>query len=1064
MTPINPQNSRDGTRTFKTKEVLAVTEEHVQLPADPPVAAAQGGIDGDVAKAIGLILEDGLVNSGLNPELVAKLLRDAKALLCLHKAVWETDGDYWKPQIAELSEVYTRRALASESAPGSPTTAVDPVVFLELLERLHEIDPKETDKLTAVYRDVEQMLLDPLQCQVALDTSQGLREVAATLNSGDGQEREPSDDGPDHPLLRGHNRISGGAVRLFAGMMPLLHGLMQLYDELKQEASSHALTRLYSLNSVGVRHYDARSGWIFIVDESGKYLESIEEAAYNTGLRQFRMRIDGPGIVPHVFRTGEAFWTPHVSEVPFYEPKVSSTRSELAVPIYDPEHRLIGIYNLEANEEGAFTPAQVRELEKNVAFLVPHLLVLRELRRSSDFGTLPFHPEIHCRRFNPRLLLERFCRVVVDALTIPDAPAPSCTFWTCEPQQGRCWTLADFEYDQVFYALDTLTMNAAVARTATGPEGTIFRGTPEKLQSKNLEEELQFENLERAKRMGLEHAIIARLAGDKTLNIYFFDKRPAEAMPSDEVIRWVARQAEQLIGSFYRQRKQLALATMQCDLAQAQYGAGRFASFLQTYLRCTDSVAGSIFVRVPRSYYLLCAESTGLDGVGDPTTVKYHVLKDKHSFTCWMAEHPDPLRVNWTRLEDSHRPPDCPAESSGKSRERIVGQTPYLRRLLGKSVMLPGGTSLGCVRLVRSALSPPFTREDEELATHLCESQEAVHTFCNYGFTQSGNVTPAYHCSTRARIEQELLPQVVHEGVGQIPPVYQATVFERCERARPQYGIYAFCSKERLIPSRNLRLESHLIRSSENHPSSIILAGGDAFSRVCVPLRVWSGRQLVEAVLALDYADAADDWTNEQIREIFDWSVQLSAIWSWNTMRVPDSVFLRGGGDEEMFKSLLKHAAGRDNVAGGVRLRLKSGAEEEVYTQGPIPDELGRMKPCPDARLKRYGVELAPDGRFCRTPLMVGPARVGELECALTDEFAERLRRHVLRRSGEANTDSIIVLGDLCTLLAAVSGPWSRLVAGNLASWEATFSKADEDQCRLWTPVVGRAARPEVVP
>lgn len=70
----------------------------------------------------------------------------------------------------------------------------------------------------------------------------------------------------------------------------------------------------------------------------------------------------GPGIAAHVAATGETFYAPDVSKVPFYVVGEQETRSEVDIPL-KVRGELIGIFNVEHSEINAFSPERIRLLE-----------------------------------------------------------------------------------------------------------------------------------------------------------------------------------------------------------------------------------------------------------------------------------------------------------------------------------------------------------------------------------------------------------------------------------------------------------------------------------------------------------------------------------------------------------------------------------------------------------------------------------------------------------------------------------------------------------------------------
>lgn len=99
-------------------------------------------------------------------------------------------------------------------------------------------------------------------------------------------------------------------------------------------------------------HLEIRNGagpdWVH--ETAGKILQ------VSTGQRE--------GITAYVAATGKSFLTGDVAEEPSYHQLFATTKSELAVPVHDPEGRLVAVLNLESDHPHHFSAAESRIAEE----------------------------------------------------------------------------------------------------------------------------------------------------------------------------------------------------------------------------------------------------------------------------------------------------------------------------------------------------------------------------------------------------------------------------------------------------------------------------------------------------------------------------------------------------------------------------------------------------------------------------------------------------------------------------------------------------------------------------
>jgi hypothetical protein len=832
------------------------------------------------------------------------------------------------------------------------------------------------------------------------------------------------------------------------------------FKQLRGEARDWACERLYRLNALGVEWHHAARGWIYLADERRGVLRSLERAAFNTDRLRQELPISDNGILSRVYRRGAGeLVTPS-------EGKFSG--SVLAVPIFAPTRgKILGVYLLEADHPGAFTPAQVRELQRQVIFFTPHLIVLEGLDKADDFSTWPYHPELHRHGWSVEPLVTGFCRTVAESLRVPNTRPPACTLWIADWMKNRCWVLAAHGYDYFFLDRDTLGPNSAVARVARNHRRAIEGGTPD---------QLKFVCPEKARDMGVRQVVIASLHDyseepfSGTLNISFFDERRRPTLPSHGLVEWLAERAERLVASLHAQRVRLAMAYLHCELAKGVSSGHGFGALLRTVLRCLDAPVGSVFARKQNTRTLQCVETTGLENKGAFEEVTYD-LDDLKSLTCWAARNPDKVaRHNWGPVEEGvTRPKDQPIPSN-QSRERMVPEVSRHRRSLIKGVALlrddPHPHTLGAIRVMRPGRSRPFTIADERLLSAFAEASTKL--FTNWTFACNDKVVAQSFNTPLTRIE-EVLQGCVSGCADNKYPIMQASVFVRDERRLPQYRLYAYYRpesqdiREDLVPEPvgDQVLAPTPLQGGKIIVVKSILLGDNQGMRICVPSQVWSGRELVEALLALDFERTGLTWPSNRKAKVFKDARKLSAIWASNPYWYPDPEILEGK-PRDIVREYLDFLSAGDSAKGSMipwaRLRLLDrGQYREIDSAGTVPAQLPEAVPCPEPELQRFGVRLGADASYCVFPLLLGPFWGGEMICGLDRDLANALAEYLPPAAGQASRHPVDEAGDresgafqkLRDMTVRVTGPWCRVIAGNLLLWDVGFGDDCEEQDKI---------------
>ena len=82
----------------------------------------------------------------------------------------------------------------------------------------------------------------------------------------------------------------------------------------------------------------------------------------NYHMKGDRFRIGEYGMVGHVGASGETYYAPDVTVDPYYQVSETLTRSEVDIPLKS-QGQLIGVFNAQHNERGAFSPNRIQLLE-----------------------------------------------------------------------------------------------------------------------------------------------------------------------------------------------------------------------------------------------------------------------------------------------------------------------------------------------------------------------------------------------------------------------------------------------------------------------------------------------------------------------------------------------------------------------------------------------------------------------------------------------------------------------------------------------------------------------------
>lgn len=492
--------------------------------------------------------------------------------------------------------------------------------------------------------------------------------------------------------------------------------------------------------------YKSPHAWVFIPDTKGA-LRSV--FSYRSRMRNQRIRMDERAIISQVARTLRAHAAPDTSKDPFYQECMSSTKSELAVPIVNvgprAERRLLGVVNFESHELGNFTKDMERPAEIDARELTVPLICLQSLH-PEDLGRWPFEPK--SLGWSADQLLYKLCYQFTRSLgrENPDVDL-SATIWLADWEEMLLWALAPAGYDYE-YRLRPLEGPSVTWVGAESPHGCVVRTTPD---------DPRFKDKEKARRMGMERILSTPIFDDAkakraigTLNVCQFrtigieSESTRDALPSDEMVVEFANLVGAVRMDFERVRENAACAYLDWKMEVSRFAtdrsempAAQFHILKEVLRECFAADGCSVFLPDENNEYLDLVSSTGIRGeklmqhegrfvVRRMDPMRYP-LRDanRRSVMQFLFDNPG-MAVVLNSVSDisRHRMLDhgMPEEIYRAGMERLSPDIEE-RRFLGIGIRGHDRTWV-VVRLVRSRENPPFTVADGRLL-------EALAGLCN---------------------------------------------------------------------------------------------------------------------------------------------------------------------------------------------------------------------------------------------------------------------------------------------------------------------------------------------
>lgn len=119
-----------------------------------------------------------------------------------------------------------------------------------------------------------------------------------------------------------------------------------------------------------IHHSDARFDWTGFYRVAGP--ETLKIGPYQGGHGCLVIPFSR-GVCGAAARSGQVQLVPDVDAFPGHIACASSTRSELVLPVFGSEARLIGVLDIDSNQPAAFTEDDARGLEAILASVFGHL-------------------------------------------------------------------------------------------------------------------------------------------------------------------------------------------------------------------------------------------------------------------------------------------------------------------------------------------------------------------------------------------------------------------------------------------------------------------------------------------------------------------------------------------------------------------------------------------------------------------------------------------------------------------------------------------------------------------
>ena len=479
---------------------------------------------------------------------------------------------------------------------------------------------------------------------------------------------------------------------------------------IKREAKRKAFANLNHLLGTIIERFGATSGWIFLRREKSL----VEFISQNVPLKSRHLRFpldedwftrdkrlpDKCGLTVYSLIHAEGVLENDVRNGPFsryYKPSISETRSEICVPIFSTSGESIGVLNLEADEEWAFSQLQIGELQAASWQLLPDLLIAKAQIDLEDVGG--WHPDLNGWGLDS--LLSELCDGIATSLLETDKiQSLSCTIWHADWQKACLYVrgTARFNFEYVSQRLMPLQYDdeslsdltreppsvpphswihgkvSFTAKVAASSHGTVEKGL--------ISQYGDYSRKDKANRMGVEYIISTPIyepaeLGEKAslssgvLSLYFFRRQQpkhefsiAGSFP-DPVIVWLADTVGAILRDVKSLRQEVAHATL--------------------FSRLFDD--GIPFVNYAEHLLETCRTSLEADGV---SVFRAEVADPEENAKRWETSFKTICSTGFSSASDDNRNASMNCFSDFSSVDQKLGNWMVVKGMTGMLAAIPG--------------------------------------------------------------------------------------------------------------------------------------------------------------------------------------------------------------------------------------------------------------------------------------------------------------------------------------------------------------------------------------
>jgi putative methionine-R-sulfoxide reductase with GAF domain len=390
--------------------------------------------------------------------------------------------------------------------------------------------------------------------------------------------------------------------------------------------------------------FQAKLSWLYV--PRGNQLVALAVHGY-LGERGVELALGGPGIVPMVANTKEAYCVGDVSggRDKYYVPANQDVRSEQAVPIIF-KNELLGVLNQESPYPGTFSPATAKALQQRSIRLVPHLLAYNAHALEDDSAYCAWNPDLHGWHFRSFLnvVLTQFKRRLKSA-----SAAIHLTVWYADPVADTVFALATTGYGKARLGSLFMELQKTFAgKMALEPDGHVGN-------CKWNDPIMLFPDFDRL--MGLTMLKTVTIQSCYTgaqdgsakqpglvLSFYVCDKDAERSLPDDDQLKKMANLLQAQFAAYLALRPRLAAAQIEQALRECPETSEQFPDVAAAIARVLDVQGMTILARPEASQCLhLVAATAPLVPASQRDLGPDAPPRRDLSLTEWSDREPEPI-------------------------------------------------------------------------------------------------------------------------------------------------------------------------------------------------------------------------------------------------------------------------------------------------------------------------------------------------------------------------------------------------------------------------------------